>query len=213
MNKCCYTALIGNYEELKPPTKISAGWDYICFTDQDIKSDIWQIRKISAGDHPQRRAREIKLQPHIFLPEYEYVLWLDAAFQINLDLNKFWDNYFKSPLTAPAHPIRNCVYMEVKSCLVNRRGDADEVIRQGQAYEKEGIPKLKGIITSGVLMRQMTPDCIDLCNRWWQEVCKHSTRDQIAFAKVSIGFTFHTFRWDYSQSKELKYTKHFKHRH
>src|SRR5690242_15890300 len=126
--KVCYTALIGNYEELKTPTVISKGFDFVCFTDQDIKSDVWEIRKISPGSDPQRRAREIKLLPHVFLPEYEFTFWLDAAFQINIDLNIFWDKVFRTPLTAPMHPIRNCVYREIQSCLVNRRGDANEIV-------------------------------------------------------------------------------------
>ena len=143
----------------------------------------------------------------------EYSLWLDASFQINIDLNLFWQRHFKSPFTAPNHPIRNCVYREVASCIANRRGDEVQVFNQGQQYKKENIPPFGGIITSGVLMRQNTAGCIRMCELWWEELSKHSTRDQIAFAKISRGWKYHTFVWDYSTSKELKYIKHFKFRH
>ena len=212
--KYCYTAIIGNYEELKEPTIVSKNWTYVCFTDQELTSDIWEIRKVETnGLDPQRLARCIKLLPHEYLPEAEFTFWIDAAFQINLDLNIFWDKYFRSPFTCPSHPIRNCVYREIASCISNKRGDAEELNKQEQSYKKEKIPEFGGIITSGVLMRQQTVGCINMCNEWWEELSKHSARDQVAFAKISRGWRFHTFAWDYSQSRDLKYIKHFKHRH
>lgn len=211
MNKTVYTALIGNYEELKEPTVISDGWDYVCYTDQPITSDVWKIIPVTFTGDPQRFARKIKILFHQYVYS-EYSLWLDAAFQINVDLNYFWGRGFKLPFSCPKHPVRDCVYLEVKSCLVNGRGDAEQVIRQGDKYKELGIPYFNGVITSGVLLRQRTKICMELCEKWHEELQEHSVRDQIAFAKVSIPYNIHTFVWDYSQSKELKYYKHFKHR-
>lgn len=207
-----YTAIISQYEDLKEPTIITPGWRYICYTDQILTSPVWEIKQVDVNMDPQRMARYIKIMFHKFVYS-EYSLWLDASFQINVNLDLFWQRHFKSPFTAPDHPIRNCVYREVASCIANRRGDEVEVFNQGEAYKKENIPSFNGIITSGVLMRQNTTGCIKMCEQWWEELSKHSARDQIAFAKISRGWKHHTFKWDYSQSKELKYIKHFKFRH
>lgn len=217
MNKACFTAIVGNYEDLKEPAVKPPGWDFICFTDQDIKNTSWQIVHIDPDLSPQRMARKIKLLPHIYLPDYQYTLWLDASFKINVDLNTLWAKFFRSPFSCPSHPIRRCVFQEVESCIANRRGDAREIREQGNKYKAEGVQRLGGIITSGILFREKTDTCIKLCNEWWEELSRHSTRDQISFAKVSQGYKlgqdFHNFVWDYSQSRELKYIKHYHLRH
>lgn len=214
-NKCCYTCLIGPYEELKDPTVPQSGWDFICFTDQPIISIVWKIVQVTVPPDltAQRFARAIKLQPHIYLPDYQFTFWLDAAFQINIDLNIFWNKYFKSPFTVPAHPLRHCWTQEINSCISNKRGDEVELRLQEMAYKEQDVPRFKGIITSGVMMRENTPECIKLCAEWWEEVCRHSVRDQVAFAKIGRNYEHYLFAWDYSQSKELKYFRHYHHRH
>ena len=46
-NKCIYTFIIGDYDNLKHPRIITPDWDYICVTDNpNLKSDVWQIKYI-----------------------------------------------------------------------------------------------------------------------------------------------------------------------
>lgn len=210
MNRVCYTALIGPYEELKNPTVPSPGWEFICFTDQPITSDVWKIVQVPTGEDPQRTARRIKIMFHKYI-EAEESMWLDASFQINVDLNWIW-HYFKGPFTAPRHPIRHCIYAEIDSCLVNKRGDSAQLAEQRVAYTSAGVPWFTDtIITSGLLMRNR--GAIELCCEWWEELSKHSARDQVAFGRIAIGKEWHNFPWDYSQSKQLVYKKHFHLRH
>lgn len=211
--KVIYTAIFGNYDDLKDPGIVSDGWKYICYTDQPFTSSVWEVvhTPVPAGIDPQRYARWFKIMHWI---DWEYSMWVDAAFHINVDLNDWWARTFELPFSCAKHPLRTCVYREIASCIANNRGMADELLRQQEAYKKEGIPDHNDrIITSGVLMRKNTPTCIQLCEKWWNEVAAHSVRDQVAFAKISIGYKIHTFVWDYSQSKELKYIKHIKYRH
>lgn len=208
--KICYTAIFGPYDDLKDPSIITEGWRYICYTDQPLTSSVWEIVHKDVIQDPQRTARWFKIMGWI---DWEFSMWIDAAFQINIDLNQWWARYFDMPFSCAKHPLRTCIYREIASCIANNRGHAEELLKQEAAYKAEGVPDHNDrVITSGVLLRQNTPTCIKLCELWWAEVHKHSVRDQVAFAKVSIGFKIHTFIWDYSQSKELKYVKHFKHR-
>lgn len=211
MNKAVYSAIIGNYDDLKEPEIVSDGWDYILYTDQDLKSDVWQIRKIQTDGDSQRLARRIKILFHEYI-EHEYSFWLDAAFHIKVDLNDFWSRFWNPPFVVPAHPLRNCIYREIESCIANNRGNRAELERQREDYKQQGIKPVNGIITSGVMMRQRTDGVINLCNKWHEELSKYSTRDQVAFAKITQGMRINTYRWDYSQSRELHYKKHLKYR-
>lgn len=205
--KVCYTALFGPYDDLKEPTVITEGWRYICYTDQPLTSPVWEIVQRDVLDNdPRRTARWFKIMVWV---DWEFSMWIDAAFQINVDLNDWWARSFVLPFSCARHPLRTCVYREVASCIANNRGEAELLLKQEQAYRAEGIEAWNDrLITSGVLMRQNTATCIELCEKWWAEVVKHSTRDQVAFAKASIGYKYHSFTWDYSQSRGLKYHKH-----
>ena len=207
-----FTALIGNYEDLKTPTVITPNWRYICFTDQVITSTVWEIKQLNVHLEPQRMARYVKINFHKFVGS-EFSLWLDASFRIDCNLQEFWDKHFKAPISAPAHPQRDSIYQEISSCIYNRRGDPDILAKQRDHYLKLGVEPHKGIITSGVLMRKKNDWTIELCEKWWEELSQWSTRDQISFAKVTEGYKINMFRWDYSNNRDLKYFHHYKYRH
>jgi hypothetical protein len=208
--KVCYTAIFGDYEELKEPDPVTPGWEYICFTDQPLKSDTWEIRQMDVIDTPQRTARWLKIMGWI---DWEFSMWIDASFHIKKDLNDWWALRFKSPFSAARHPLRTDIYAESRSCVVNSRGDNGKVQKQEDKYRALAFPMHTGIITSGILLRENTPECIKLHEAWWKELSEQSVRDQLSFAFVSYGVPWiHTYQWDYSQSKEFIYIKHFKDR-
>lgn len=203
--KTVYTCILGVWDDLKEPTVITPGWKYICFTDQPFASRVWEIKHIDAGSDPQRKAREIKIMFHKYIGAVES-LWLDGSFHIQCDLNKFW-SYFKSPFTAPRHPLRHCWEAEGRSCIANGRGNIQQVAAQMAAYKEQQVPMFQdNIISSGLLMRDK--DSIPLCEAWFAELSKWSTRDQLAFARVCGLFEWWMFSWDYSQSRDLLYKKH-----
>jgi len=73
--KVIYTAIFGGYDKLPEPTFIPEGWDFICFTDSNIQSDIWTIKNVPAiYEDSTRNARKHKLLPHRLFPNYDYSL-------------------------------------------------------------------------------------------------------------------------------------------
>lgn len=208
MNKVCYTALFGDYEELKEPV-VTPGWEYICFTDQPLKSKVWKIVNVENKLPSQKQARFYKI---IRFKEWKQSIWIDASFKINTDLNVWWNRYFKKSFSASRHPIRNCIYQEGEHCIKINRG-AKGIREQLNEYQHLGIPRNSGVITSGLLMRENTPEVIKLCEDWWNETDTHSIRDQISFGKVSLNSqVVHTYQWDYRNSKEFIYKKHYHYR-
>lgn len=142
-------------------------------------------------------------------------MWVDAAFQINVNLDDWWSLRFKSPFAAARHPLRSDIYAECSSCIANNRGDNGKVALQFKRYQDMAFPQHTGIITSGILLRENTPECIKLHEAWWKELSEQSVRDQIAFCYVSRGIDWvHTYKWDYAESRQndFKYIKHYHHR-
>ena len=80
----CYTVIVGQYDSLKEPQCVSENFDYICFTDQtDFISNVWEIRPLpdSVIDLDNtRKNRYLKWFPHLYLPEYEYSIYVKNKF-------------------------------------------------------------------------------------------------------------------------------------
>lgn len=210
MNKVCYTAIFGDYEELKEPKIIPDGWEFICFTDQPLVSKTWKIIPMDIIDTPQRTARWVKIMGWI---DWKYSMWVDASFQILTDLNKWWDLRFKAPFSAAKHPLRSDIYAEARSCIVNNRGDNGKVQLQENKYRALGFPANTGIITSGILLRENTEACIKLHEDWWRELSQQSVRDQLSFAFISYNSPIvHTYNWDYGSNSQNDF-RYIKHKH
>jgi len=208
MNKVIYTAIFGPYEELKEPKVITPGWQYICFTDQDFKSDVWQIfRPHKTGD--VRLARNYKIQRYY---EYDRNIWIDGSFIINCNLDDFWDKYFISPFTVFNHPIRDCVYEECQVCIMNKRAPEIDIAQQMDFLHQERVRLHGGLIQSGILMRENTPEVEAFCSLWWEQI-KRSTRDQIGFAYCEHrmpGVAQHSpHPFDYRRNEYFTYKPHY----
>ena len=79
MKKVIYTAIFGDYDHLPEPEYMPAGFDFICFTDTDIESNVWDVRKVlPIYEDSTRNARKYKILPHKFLPEYDLSIWMDG---------------------------------------------------------------------------------------------------------------------------------------
>ena len=45
MRKVIYTSIFGGYDTLKDPIFLPKGYDFIAFTDMNLESSVWDIRK------------------------------------------------------------------------------------------------------------------------------------------------------------------------
>lgn len=206
--KVCYTALFGDHDDLKEPAIITQGWRYVCFTDQPVTSKVWEMIPTNVIDTPRRTARWFKIMGWV---DWQYSMWVDASFTITCDLNEWWAKRFVSPFSAARHPLRTSIYAEARACIANGRDPEKKVEKQWLRYQSLGFPDHQGIITSGILLRENTPECIQLHEAWWRELYEQSDRDQLAFAFVSLGSKLvTTYQWDYGSrtQKDFLYTKH-----
>lgn len=202
-----YTAIFGNYEELKEPLIVTPEWDYICFTDQPLKSNVWKIVNQSA-ENPLKEARHIKIR----CAPPDKSIWVDASFTINIDLNEFWANNFQSPFTVSPHPWRKNIGHEIEACIKNKRANIAGLIRQHKQYRVLKLVSMP-VISSGILLRENTEEVKAFCELWWSQI-ELSTRDQIGFAyaesKMPIVKRMNII--DYRTSKDFIFKTHFNRR-
>ena len=180
-----YTCISGNYDSLKEVVRKEKNIDYICFTDQDIKSESWEIRPIPKYleffDNT-KRARCIKILPHIFLDEYDISIWVDGNIQVLCDTNIFLSKNMNEVFCIPKHPDRICVYEEANAVKKMKKDSSIIVDAQVDKYRDLGYPADFGMVQSNIIIRQhKDKDCIKIGEGWWNEVSKNSKRDQLAF--------------------------------
>lgn len=188
-----YTVIIGPYDGLIPPPSY-ANIDYICFTDQPFRSKKWQIRKVKIENNdPVRTARKIKIQPHLYLPEYEHSVFVDGNYVIKKNLEILVKHVLQyGPMGIFDHnqcsDPRNCVYDEYEAIihLQNQRAklkdDPAIMDQQMMQYRKEGYPEKNGLIFSAALVRQHHhPKVKETMKCWWQQIEQFSKRDQLGF--------------------------------
>lgn len=208
--KTVYCVIFGPYEELKEPKVITPGWQYICFTDQPFRSNVWQIVQVETRQDKRMHSRDYKINFDRYIEDDESI-YIDGSFTINCNLTQWWDKYFKAPATFVQHPRRNCVFDELKRCIEYKRCDVEGLRRQQAAYIGK-IKKGNGVIQSGLMMRQRTPEVISLMREWWDELQKYSTRDQISMAYVARNKKINTIKWNYAKASEFIFTTHYNRR-
>ena len=178
-----YTAIIGDYDELKDPKQVLNDCSYVCFTDREnIKSDVWQIRYVDSGEDPRKTVREYKMFPHKFLSEYETSIWVDASLQLRGNMWEYIEKYqYSSPILLFPHPYRICIYEEAAACIHYGMAEKDVILKQINTYYENGYPVNNGLVCGGCIVRQHQNREIQiLMEEWWKEVCTYSKRDQLS---------------------------------
>lgn len=192
MNKIAiYTSLVGGYERLLQPKIIDERFDYICFSSDinEKRVGVWEIREIpfSCSD-ATRLSRYVKLMPHKAFPEYEYSLWMDANIQIVG--REFYDIILGHINTGMqvghvVHPFRDCIYDDIKECIVNNRVGYWEARRQYLHLKKEGFPRHYGLYENNIILRRHNDKLVvTLFEDIWKEYCSYSKRDQFCLVYI-----------------------------
>jgi hypothetical protein len=219
--KVVYTAIFGGYDELPDPQFIPEGWDFICFTDSNIKSNIWEVKKVPAiYKDPTRNARKYKILPHRWFPNYEYSLWVDGNILIRNNINELIPEYLnKVNIAVHDHnqnqlDPRNCVYQEAQAIFYfgkrngNYKDDPNIIQKQIQRYADEGYPSHNSLaVTMQLLRKHNKKDCIKIMEQWWEEIKYGSKRDQLSF-NYSIWKTNTSFIYFRGDSRNTKYFLH-----
>lgn len=186
--KVVYTCISGNYDTLLEPEFVSEGFDYVCFTDQPFTSNVWKIREIPEELNylsNVKRQRNIKINAHKYLAEYDFSVWVDANISLKGDINEYVEKNCNKEnvfFYVGEHPQRDCIYKEGNACIKLKKDTKENVNNQLDIYKKEGFPEHYGLPQTCILLRYHNEEsCKKLMETWWKEVEKHSHRDQLSF--------------------------------
>ena len=197
MKKVVYTVMLGKKYKLNEPKYITKGWEFICFTDQNIKSNIWKIVKAKGG---KKESRKIKILSHYFF-DYDLCLYLDSKFVVKCNLDKFVEDYLKSDLCVMEHNKRKCVYKEGEFIIKLGIDKPEVVTPQLAAYRKEGMPKDNGLYAPGIMIKRNTLEVNIFMEHWFNQVRRYSYRDILSLAytqwKYPINLSLMPFKKTY----------------
>ena len=183
-----YTAITGNYDELKEPLFLSDDITYVCITNnREIKSNVWNMEYIENDSLDNvHLARHIKMNPHIYFHEYETSVWVDGKYQIMDDLREYISLYQKeSDVLCFPHPERRCICNEAAACIAANSGNKKDIILQVADYLRDGYPLNYGLYETGCIVRRHNDEKVKMLMRLWEgEVLKYSIRDQLSFPYI-----------------------------
>ena len=172
--KVIYTAIIGGYDELIEPEFKPDGWDFVCFSDRDLNSNTWEIRKtIPLYSDNTRTARKHKLLTHRFLPEYDISLWVDGNIKVVGNINEL------------LYHLDDCNLNPNRGRLTYK-DNPNLIQNQMNRYIGEGYPKDNGLVVQmEVLRRHNEKDVVDSMESHWLELKHNSKREQLSFNYIS----------------------------
>lgn len=209
-----YTAITGNYDSLKDPLFTDDNLSYVCITNNvNIKSGIWDVKYIEDNHMDNiHLARHIKMNPHVYFPDYEISIWVDGKFRILDDLRVYAARYRRqSNILCFPHPERSCICDELAACILWTNGINKSMIMQVADYLKEGFPTHYGLYDTGCIVRFHNDASVKrVMKQWEDEVTKYSFRDQLSFPYVcwKNGYTPDICDLDIGRNHWLSYKGH-----
>lgn len=186
-----YTCMIGKYDRLHEPFFKPHNVDYFIVTDSPLpSSNSWKvidINTVKGVPHldDSRVSRYVKLHPHLFLNDYDYSIYVDANVKTVGDMRYLIHLLNQYGVIANLHRHRDCIYKELEACIRLKKDDPQIMRQQIDSYRKARMPEHYGLIEANLLVRDHhNPVCIEIMEKWWQEIAKHSGRDQLSLPFV-----------------------------
>lgn len=205
------TAIFGDRDILTDPEIIHDGVDYYAFVDRKFdKCNIWKQIIIpdfsSDNKYKNRRNSKIyKIIPHLYFPNHEFHFWIDANWEIRENPYKLCDEYLNSSdICVYKHPTRKCAYVEARH--ISHLDHKNVISDQQKFYKNEGFPENFGLYACGIMLRRNTDKIKVLNLKWYEQICKYSSRDQVSFpyCLFKLGIEPSTFKEQFFNSKLIK---------
>jgi tetratricopeptide (TPR) repeat protein len=181
---CVYTALFGEYDDLRSPAFLSPGVKFICFSDVKRNTPGWEVRIVDLDiESAGLKNRKIKILPYAYLNDYDCSLYIDANIAFSGDPLSLYRRWLKTEsFVAWAHPQRSGVYEEIEANLVGLRHPPAPLIDQYEYFHSHGVPEHSGLIEASFLWRDHRDARVrKLMEQWWDFIVQYvGYRDQPA---------------------------------
>ena len=196
-SRVVYTAITNRHARLTVRPQ-SPDTDFICYSDAPLDCDDWQIRPVeAAGLPPRMRAKFHKLHP----PEgYEWSVWIDGAYVLRSDATTLVDDLIarsSSGFGIHRHNTRDCIFDEAEHTVLLDKYSGQRGIIEAQVrhYADLGHPRSWGLWAGGLMCRNASPIVAEVMRRWWDELLRWSSRDQLSLPFVLRSSSFRPDEW------------------
>lgn len=188
MNKIAIvTSLCGDKESLCNPSVIFPNADYHAFVSRPHAPSHWiQHQALAFSNDPKyanrRNAKIYKIIPQLFLPGYDYYIWVDVSHDVVVNPEVLCATYLeRSQIACFKHTQRQCIYEEAK-ILTELKYDHPELLNsQIEFYRSKNYPINNGLFELSTFIRKNTPEIMNMQLKWWDNICRYSSRDQLSF--------------------------------
>jgi len=127
-------------------------------------------------------ARYYKILAHKHFPDADVTVWLDGNVRLLIMAKSVLKNYLAdADLATFTHPDRECLYDEAAFCALRGKDSKEVLSKQTTAYRKAGMPAGWGLAETKCIVRRNVARMKGLNELWWQQIEKHSVRDQVSF--------------------------------
>lgn len=203
MTTCVYTAIAGNYDQLRPVPPQTTSCEFVAFVDTLDYDEVagWRIVPFPRDWPPGADAREAAkwfkvLGPSIetdegpwtrVLPQHDVTIWIDGGHEVisHTFVEEAVAGLGDSGFTLHKHPNRDCIYPEADLSLTLPKYCGSRIREQVEFYRRsEGHPAHWGLWATGTLVRRRSLELDELMSDWWDEITDWSMQCQISLPVV-----------------------------
>ena len=152
---------------------------YLCYTDQDISSKVWEIIKVDTVSDPARASRIFKASPGFDQDN----LWIDANFTLRVDPNEILNAHPESVVNFK-HRDRIRIKDEAKEIIRLRKDTAQSTNAQLAAYQADGFDTeacpMTALSCNGMILRRPGKQVERFNALLAQQLKLYTSRDQMA---------------------------------
>jgi hypothetical protein len=177
-----YTAIYGDYDDLKPVPKVD-WFEFVCMTDNPDRLDPdagWSIVKERARfEHPRMSAKWWKCSP----PGGQSSLWVDGSVQLTglgLLVDALQVLAEGAPIAMYTHPFRDCIFDEVGEAQHMIKYDGLPMSEQVEWWAARGWPRNGGLWASTIIARNGSYQNAAFGHAWFQHCLLHTYQDQLS---------------------------------
>jgi hypothetical protein len=161
--------------------QVKGGATFTCFTDGELQSSTWNIKKAyDKFKDPRRNSRITKLMPHKY-SDADIIITIDGNMRLLATPEEIVEKYLGDyDMAVFKHGMRDCVYDEAIECAKLGLDDIELIIEQAKHYENQDFAKHKGLVQGCFIVRRNNRKVAMFNEFWWADYCRFSRRDQLS---------------------------------
>lgn len=134
---------------------------------------------------PVMNAKVYKVLPHQFV-DASVRIWMDGNIYPKKPAETLVTELLEGvDIAVFVHPWRNCLYDEHGQARMRLAPKHQPLIdEQVLCYRKEGMPPNFGLAECGVILSRRSDLTREFFDRWWSEITRWTSRDQMSFPYV-----------------------------